>query len=100
MFSTKIRTTFATLATAFTVALATGPSVPVAQAAPNDHRYQDSGEAQRQQFCKLLESTYNASVANFAKAAMSGNVRTAAEIQKSIDGLQTLGEGNGCGWAS
>jgi hypothetical protein len=100
MRTTKIRTAGAMLAATFAVAIATAPIAQDAHAAVNNGGYQQSGEAKRKQFCQTLEDSFDAAKANYKRAMWRGNKKQAKQIQKSIDGLQVLGEANGCSWAA
>lgn len=63
MTTTQIRTTIATLAAAFTVALATAPVTPDAQARPNDGRYQNSIEAKNKKtVCGDLQAIFETAI--------------------------------------
>lgn len=100
MFSNKIRTAFAVLAAASSVAVAATP----ASAAPNiPNRFNRSAEAlhlqQQQQYCSSLFTSYinYQTLRNFD---FQNNDSTNVAIDdKELDQIKQNGKGAGCSWA-
>ena len=95
---TKFRTAIAMLAATFAVTAATAP---IADAAKNTGKYQQSSEAKKkkQAICGDLKDNYDEAKANYKSAMWRGQKQRAAEIEKSVEGYETLAQGNGCAWA-
>ena len=100
MFSNKIRTAFAVLAAASSVAVAATP----ASAAPNiPNRFTRSAEGLRlirqQQFCSSLFTSYvnYQALRNFD--FQNGDDKNVAIDDKELDQIKQNGKAAGCSWA-
>jgi hypothetical protein len=96
MTSTKIRTTAAALAGAFTLALAAAPAAPVANASPNDGRYQRSAEAKRQvKICQDYKILFESEYDSYSAAT---NDKDRAQHAKNANHAFDNAHAAGCGW--
>jgi hypothetical protein len=70
-----------------------------AAAAPNDHRFQQSSEAVKQQ---MVDCTYYKGMLDTAEKAADqrAGTKAAAKYAKEADKWWAKGEGAGCGWAA
>jgi hypothetical protein len=94
---TRIRTTIATLATAFTVLVAIGALAPAAQATKNDGRYQSSAEAHKKACSDLLELyNDNKEIRDDTKNSKKERHDAAVGVGKAYQDANKIG----CGWAS
>lgn len=94
--TTKIRTAIATLAATFAVAVAVAPA---AHASPNDGRFEQSSEAQKQRRCDLLASLFASDLVATHVAAKSGDRAVQAEYRERAGRDFDYAKKAGCGWA-
>lgn len=103
MHTTKIRTTIAALATAFTVALVTAPVTPDAHARPDNGGYQNSSEAHRKG-CQLIYRQYLDHIANAVQIEGDPDHQnygddSAAASDESANERRDAAKQAGCDWA-